>query len=168
MANKILLRRDLSANWYDTDPVLAQGEPGYETDSGKIKIGNGTSAWRQLPYLQTNDLPPNSIGYLKNNGAGLLTWAPAEGTFSGDYNDLRNKPDIPTDVIELSDNNNLLKPAFVQELQSTISDLLPFDFGTITNRTVRNRLEWLLHQADIDNGTIISPANVDYDAGTLN
>jgi hypothetical protein len=32
------------------NPVLAQGEPGYETDTGRKKVGNGTAKWTALPY----------------------------------------------------------------------------------------------------------------------
>ncbi len=50
MATQIQLRRDTAANWTSTNPTLAQGEPGLETDTGKIKYGNGSSAWVALPY----------------------------------------------------------------------------------------------------------------------
>jgi hypothetical protein len=173
MANRIKIRRDTALNWIASQaaspalPLLEQGEIGFELDSNRIKIGNGTAKWEDLPYLSDNNLPPNAQGYLKNNGDGTLTWSPLEGGFSGDYNDLINKPDIPKDVNELSDVDNLLTPPIVRTLEDSISDLLPFDFGTIIPRTITNRLEWLLHVSDVDNGTINSPANADYDAGTL-
>ncbi len=50
----IKLRRDTAANWESTNPVLASGEEGYETDTGFRKIGNGTSAWASLPYMATS------------------------------------------------------------------------------------------------------------------
>jgi hypothetical protein len=48
MAYRILLRRDSSANWETNNPVLLSGEPGYETDTGKLKIGDGVSTWLDL------------------------------------------------------------------------------------------------------------------------
>jgi hypothetical protein len=45
---QIQFRRDLSENWTAKDPVLASGEPGFETDTGKLKIGDGVSSWSQL------------------------------------------------------------------------------------------------------------------------
>jgi hypothetical protein len=42
-----------------------------------------------------------------------------------------------------------------------------FDFGIIGQITVNTIFEWLLNSIDVDNGTIISPVNLDYDAGTL-
>lgn len=50
MSVRIQLRRDTSANWTSTNPVLAQGEPGLETDTGKLKYGTGTTAWNSLNY----------------------------------------------------------------------------------------------------------------------
>lgn len=48
---KILLRRDTSANWTSTNPILANGEQGYETDTGRMKIGDGVKTWSQLAYF---------------------------------------------------------------------------------------------------------------------
>lgn len=50
MPYRILLRRDNSATWLYNDPVLMTGEPGYETDTGKLKIGDGQSPWSALDY----------------------------------------------------------------------------------------------------------------------
>ena len=48
---KILIRRDISTNWTTTNPILADGEQGYEKDTGKMKIGNGITNWNLLPYF---------------------------------------------------------------------------------------------------------------------
>lgn len=50
MADRIQLRRDTAANWTSTNPTLSQGEIGYETDTGKLKIGDGATAWAVLGY----------------------------------------------------------------------------------------------------------------------
>jgi len=47
---RILFRRDTAANWTSGNPVLATGEFGYETNTGKFKIGNGSTAWNSLSY----------------------------------------------------------------------------------------------------------------------
>lgn len=48
---QICVRRDTAANWTSSDPVLLNGEVGYDTTNNKIKIGNGTSTWTALSYL---------------------------------------------------------------------------------------------------------------------
>jgi len=50
MTTRIKFRRDTSGNWTASDPILADGEPGLETDTRKLKYGNGTSTWTVLPY----------------------------------------------------------------------------------------------------------------------
>jgi hypothetical protein len=47
---QIQIRYDTAANWTAENPVLLLGELGYETDTGNIKIGDGTTAWVTLPY----------------------------------------------------------------------------------------------------------------------
>lgn len=47
---RIQIRRDTAANWTSTNPTLASGERGLETDTRREKIGDGTTAWNSLPY----------------------------------------------------------------------------------------------------------------------
>ena len=47
---KIKFRRDTAANWLDANPTLAQGEPGFEHDTGLLKIGDGATPWADLDY----------------------------------------------------------------------------------------------------------------------
>lgn len=51
--SRIQVRRGTSTQWTTSNPVLAQGEPGYETNTGKFKIGNGSTAWNSLAYTGT-------------------------------------------------------------------------------------------------------------------
>lgn len=54
-------RRDTAAAWTAADPVLLDGETGYETDTKKFKIGDGVTAWTALPY-PTNPVVWGAIG----------------------------------------------------------------------------------------------------------
>lgn len=56
MTVQIKLRRGSNASWNDANPVLASGEPGYNETTKELKIGNGVSAWLDLPvYGGTNE-----------------------------------------------------------------------------------------------------------------
>lgn len=44
------LRRGTSTEWDQTNPILAAGEIGVETDTNLFKLGNGTNLWNTLPY----------------------------------------------------------------------------------------------------------------------
>lgn len=50
MTVQIQVRRDLAATWTSVDPVLAEGEIGFETDTFLFKLGDGATAWTGLGY----------------------------------------------------------------------------------------------------------------------
>jgi Major tropism determinant N-terminal domain len=53
MGNSLIqLRRGKAAFWTDANPILHLGEPGYETDTRKLKVGDGVTHWRELPYFE--------------------------------------------------------------------------------------------------------------------
>ncbi len=51
MTYTIKLRRDTAADWVFTNPILSEGEPGYELDTNKLKFGDGVHTWTELPYF---------------------------------------------------------------------------------------------------------------------
>jgi hypothetical protein len=53
VVTQIQLRRGTAASWTSANPTLAAGEFGFETDTGKAKIGNGSTAWNSLAYSIT-------------------------------------------------------------------------------------------------------------------
>lgn len=53
VVTQIQIRRGTAAQWTSANPTLASGEFGYETDTGKAKIGNGSTAWTSLSYAIT-------------------------------------------------------------------------------------------------------------------
>jgi hypothetical protein len=46
----IALRRDTAANWATDNPILAVGETGWTTDTRRVKLGDGVTAWVDLPF----------------------------------------------------------------------------------------------------------------------
>lgn len=50
---QIQVRRGTASQWTSSNPTLAAGEWGFETDTNKLKIGNGTSTWTSLSYAVT-------------------------------------------------------------------------------------------------------------------
>lgn len=53
VVTQIQVRRGTAAQWTSANPTLANGEWGYETDTNKAKIGNGSTAWNSLSYIIT-------------------------------------------------------------------------------------------------------------------
>jgi hypothetical protein len=69
MATKIQVRRDSAADWNILNPTLSEGEIGYETDTGKFKIGNGSSFWSALDYF---NVEVDLSGYLTSSSASTI------------------------------------------------------------------------------------------------
>lgn len=88
MATQFKFRRDTSLNWNVRNPVLAEGEPGLETDTGKLKIGNGSSTWSQLAYFAgtgtgTGSGYTGSIGYTGSTGGLGYTGSRGNSGYTG-------------------------------------------------------------------------------------
>jgi hypothetical protein len=69
---RLQVRRDTAANWSSANSILASGEHGYETDTGKFKIGDGTTAWSSLSYFIAGG----------GGGGGGSSWGGITGTLS--------------------------------------------------------------------------------------
>lgn len=48
---QIQIRRGASTAWAAANPILAQGEFGYEINTGKLKVGDGSTSWNSLSYF---------------------------------------------------------------------------------------------------------------------
>ena len=53
MPTQIQLRRDTAADWTSNNPTMAAGEFGWESDTNRFKIGDGSTAWTSLGYADT-------------------------------------------------------------------------------------------------------------------
>jgi hypothetical protein len=50
MAVQIQIRRGTAQQWFQYNPILAEGELAVELDTEKFKIGNGVNHWNDIPY----------------------------------------------------------------------------------------------------------------------
>ena len=71
---RIQVRRDTASDWSANNPVLAEGEIGFELDTARIKVGDGVRNWLNLPY--TSGALPATSGPLdvgaRSAGSSLL------------------------------------------------------------------------------------------------
>ena len=65
MKSKFYFKRGKAASWAAQNLILGPGEPGFELDTGKLKVGNGITPWNELPYITDNIvLPAEVVKYL--------------------------------------------------------------------------------------------------------
>ena len=62
MTARMQQRRDTAANWTSANPTLAAGEIGIETDTQKMKVGTGSTAWTSLAYAATGTVTSITAG----------------------------------------------------------------------------------------------------------
>jgi hypothetical protein len=62
MATRIQVRRGTTSEWNTANPILTEGEFGYNTTLDKFKIGDGTSTWSVLEYVPTSADLSTSLG----------------------------------------------------------------------------------------------------------
>jgi hypothetical protein len=55
MSTRMVQRKGTYQQWFDTNPKLLSGEIGYETDTNKFKVGDGTTNWNNLAYFINQD-----------------------------------------------------------------------------------------------------------------
>lgn len=55
ITTRLSFRRGTKAKWETENPTLNEGEPGFEIESKRLKIGDGETAWNDLNYYQVGD-----------------------------------------------------------------------------------------------------------------
>ena len=99
MATRIQVRRGTTSQWNTANPTLEEGEIGYNSTLGQMKIGDGATAWADLDYILDASALNTSLGaYIPDteksavNGVAELDaskniLAPAGIIFEGTAND---------------------------------------------------------------------------------
>jgi hypothetical protein len=100
MAVNILLRRGTAAEWTASNPTLLEGEVGVETDTKKLKVGDGLTVWASLPYI---NLTPAA--------AASLYATSANPTFTGTVNGITKSMVGLGNVDNTSDENKPVSTA---------------------------------------------------------
>jgi len=75
VANKIQQRRDTAYNWSHVNPTLSAGEFGFETDTKKLKIGDGVTNWSALDYFASGSAVAGVVSVNGHTGTVVLTKA---------------------------------------------------------------------------------------------
>ena len=99
MATRIQVRRGTTSEWNTANPTLEEGEIGYNSTLGQIKIGDGDTVWADLDYFVSDASLETSLGtYLQDSDKSAIDGvaeldgsknilAPASIIFEGTAND---------------------------------------------------------------------------------
>jgi hypothetical protein len=163
MAVQIQLRNGTAAQWTSANPTLAIGELGAETDTGKFKIGTGSTAWNSLSYAAAGTV--TSVG-LSAPSIFTVTGSPvsSSGTltisYSGTALPVANGGTNATSA-GITAFNNITGYTASGATGTTSTNLVFSTQPTITNPTVTNYVETLYSAntstaitVDLANGTV--------------
>ena len=111
---RIQVRRGTASEWTSVNPTLAAGELGVETDTRKIKIGTGSTAWTSLSYIAADspaitEIAQDAIDQALSMGSGLTK----------SYNDNTNTISLGVDTNVIATNSYV--DAAVGGLQNTVA-----------------------------------------------
>lgn len=115
---RIQIRRDTSSNWATYNPVLADGEFALETDTRKLKIGNGEQPYNDLAYQEGESytLPPATADTLGGIKVGNNLSITEDGVLSatGNVTDAYTKAETDELLDNKQDNLTVLNPLTLQ------------------------------------------------------
>ena len=149
MAVRIQLRRDTAANWSSVNPILGNGEMGVETDTLKVKIGNGSATWSARPYInvlpsELAELAQDSVNSAIVAGVGL----------DKVYDDTANTItlDIDSTVATLTGSQTLTNKTLTSPAINTPTGITKSDVGlaNVDNTTDANKPVSVATQTALD------------------
>lgn len=137
----IQLRRGQSAEWERVNPILKAGEPGFEIDTGRLKIGDGTSRYNDLEYVgnATITLEGDNQSIVVENGVAKLVGF-----------------DAATDGQTVRKKGNLLEwftPATSEDVVTVVETVKTLESAVINQGTLISNLENSVttHTSEIQN-----------------
>jgi hypothetical protein len=148
----IQIRRGTAAQWTSANPTLTSGEQGFETDTGKVKIGNGSTAWNSLSYI----------------GAGTVTSITAGTGLSGGTITTSGTIAIDSTVATLTGTQTLTNKTLTTPTLDDPKINLAFDAETASYTAVlaNNGQVVTMNNASANNFSIPTNASVAFPIGT--
>lgn len=154
MTTRIQLRRDLSTNWSNVNPILAEGEVGFETDTLKFKLGNN-SHWNEI--LAYANVVPSDFNTIADGFVELIDIGAAGGVVGLD---LDKNAIIPgSSIIIEGSTNNAYETTLVAEDPTADRTLtLPNKDGSIA--LVSDIPSITIEQIDVNGDPVESYTNI--------
>lgn len=161
MAVRIQMRRGTSSEWNSADPILNEGEIGYNSTLGQIKVGDGSTIWSELTYLATeSELNTSLEGYVAISEKGAIDGV---AELDSNKNVLTRESVIFEGATTNSYQTTLISVDPTEDRTITIPDrtgtiITTGDTGTVTNTMLAGSIanDKLSNSAITINGTPVS------------
>lgn len=121
----IQLKRGKALSWLERNIVLEVGEPGFETDTGRLKIGNGRTAWNDLPYVGSSIFSALTHEDFPKLGRADTLYRATQEKSLYQWNEIDHAYEllISGDYVTNDDLDDYAKLTFTQELYDNITAL---------------------------------------------
>lgn len=133
VVTQIQVRRGTAAQWTSANPTLASGEWGFETDTNKVKIGDGTTVWTGLSYKGAGTVTSITAGTGLSGGTitstGTIAIDSTVATLTGSQT-LTNKTLTTPVIASISNTGTLTLPTSTDTLVGRATT------DTLTNKTL--------------------------------
>jgi hypothetical protein len=153
---RIQVRRGTASQWTSTNPILAAGEMGVETDTNKFKFGNGTATWSALSYANADtagitEISQDAINAALSMGTGLTKT----------YNDGANTITIAIDDTVWA--NRSYVTSAISSLSNTVdSTYIPLDDRGAANGVASLNAQGKVPTSEIDTTVISTRTYAEY------
>lgn len=105
----VKLKRGESSSWTSGNPVLQAGQPGYEIDNHRLKIGDGVSNWNELDYISSpwdGGIINNSATIVADGASDLKYWGIQYKDESGNTQNFRINANNSSDYLSLTSSDS--------------------------------------------------------------
>ena len=142
------VRADTAANWTAANPTLLLNELGFETDTKKLKMGDGTTAWSSLTYFPSIVSGGTVLGNLEIGTTGTLTF---EGSTADGF-------ETTLGVIDPTADRTINLPNVSGTIVTT------GDTGTVTSTMIANGT---IVDADVSASAAINSTKISFGSNTI-
>jgi hypothetical protein len=134
MAGQGQFKRATAARWISVNPILASGELGLETDTNKMKFGNGTDHWNDLSYANIGNT--GAQGPTGPQGQGFNNVGTATLSFGNTAGSEQTSVDVTGQTNILSSSNIIVNIITAATSTNFLEDIIYSDMAVFAGNII--------------------------------